>query len=56
MKKTILIGLLSLFCAFSLNAQKEENDNTIIENKNKPEREEWLRDLGFGMFYPLEFG
>jgi len=39
-----------LFCALLLNAQKEENDNTIIENKNKPEREEWLRDLGFGMF------
>lgn len=32
-------------------AQTEEDDNkTGPTNRNKPEREEWLRDLGFGLF------
>ncbi|WP_167343674.1 alpha-L-fucosidase [Pedobacter borealis] len=31
-------------------AQKEVSDNAFSGNKNKPEREEWLRDLGFGIF------
>jgi alpha-L-fucosidase len=28
----------------------EEDDNRVGFNLNKPEREEWLRDLGFGLF------
>ena len=31
-------------------AQKEHYNNQIQNNKNKPDREEWLRDLGFGIF------
>ena len=31
-------------------AQREESDNRFAGNLNKPERQEWLRDLGFGMF------
>ncbi|MDF2187314.1 alpha-L-fucosidase [Paraflavitalea sp. CAU 1676] len=33
-----------------LFAQKEQNDNRFGGNKNTPARQEWLRDLGFGMF------
>jgi alpha-L-fucosidase len=29
--------------------RKEEDDNRVGFNLNKPEREEWLRDLGFGI-------
>jgi alpha-L-fucosidase len=39
-----------LFSILAASAQKEENDNSFKGNKNKPERQEWLRDLGFGMF------
>jgi alpha-L-fucosidase len=44
--------LLSVFLfSLPLMAQKEEDDNkTGPSNRNKPEREEWLRDLGFGLF------
>jgi len=50
MKRTVLL-LAAFFISLNvMYAQKEENDNTIVLNKNKPEREEWLRDLGFGMF------
>ena len=43
--------LIILFLNFLItSAQKEENDNRFGENKNKPERQEWLRDQGFGMF------
>jgi alpha-L-fucosidase len=39
--------LVSVFC----QAQRmEEDDNRAGFNLNKPEREEWLRDLGFGLF------
>ncbi len=39
------------FSTLFVVAQTEESDNkTGANNKNKPEREEWLRDLGFGMF------
>ncbi len=31
-------------------AQKEESDNAFSSNRNRPAREEWLRDLGFGIF------
>ena len=42
--------LIFITLSLSLTAQKEEYDNRYSGNKNKPEREEWLRDLGFGMF------
>ena len=51
MKKLLFyIILIFPFFTFQLSAQKEESDNHIIINKNKPERQEWLRDLGFGLF------
>jgi alpha-L-fucosidase len=31
-------------------AQKEQSDNRFSSNKNNPARQEWLRDMGFGMF------
>lgn len=50
MKNLYLIVVL-LFCTTLISiAQKEESDNRFSENKNKPERQEWLRDLGFGLF------
>ncbi|MDP4283771.1 MAG: alpha-L-fucosidase [Bacteroidota bacterium] len=36
-------------------AQIEESDHLHAGNKNKPERQEWLRDKGFGMFIHLGF-
>jgi alpha-L-fucosidase len=54
--QTIIIRLLSLAFFFStvpslLQAQRiEEDDNRAGFNLNRPEREEWLRDLGFGLF------
>ncbi|HEX7845989.1 MAG TPA: alpha-L-fucosidase [Chitinophagaceae bacterium] len=48
MKKCLLILFLSI-SLFSF-AQKEETDNRMTGNRNKPVRQEWLRDLGFGMF------
>jgi alpha-L-fucosidase len=44
---TLAILILNIVIA---SAQKEENDNRAESNNNKPERQEWLRDLGFGMF------
>ena len=43
---------------FSLNlvtAQTEESNNENFLNLNKPERLEWFRDLGFGMFIHFSF-
>jgi len=60
----MLIGLtqfvipLILLLTFNMSnsyAQKEENDNTFSDNRNKPEREEWLRDLGMGLFLHWSF-
>ena len=48
MKKTLII-LLLLLGKLSF-AQQEESDNRATRNLNKPDRQEWLRDLGFGMF------
>ena len=48
MKVTCLAILLLI--AHICPAQKESSDNRFSNNKNKPERQEWLRDLGFGMF------
>lgn len=49
MKYTTLFVLLFLLSTKSI-AQQEVSDNAFSGNKNKPEREEWLRDLGFGIF------
>ena len=52
----MLKKLLSLFAAmflaftFTFAQRLETDDNRIGFNLNKPEREEWLRDLGFGLF------
>ncbi len=50
MNPRIIISVILTTLALNLYAQKEEFDNRYSGNKNKPEREEWLRDLGFGMF------
>lgn len=52
MKLKYLFGciLAFIFCNINICAQTEKDDNKVITNKNKPERAEWLRDLGFGMF------
>ena len=42
--KLIAIGLITI-CSQFINAQQEK-----ILNLNKPEREEWFSNLGFGMF------
>jgi alpha-L-fucosidase len=43
--------MIGLTCALNVaQAQKEESDNAFTGNRNKPERQEWLRDLGFGLF------
>ena len=49
MKKTIMV--LFLLASFNnLIAQLDETLESNEFNRNKPEREAWLRDLGFGMF------
>lgn len=48
MKKLLVILLVCM--GNYLYAQKEESDNRFSGNKNKPARQEWLRDLGFGLF------
>ena len=48
MKKVFLIAFLLM--AHLTHTQKEQNDNRFSGNKNNPVRQEWLRDLGFGMF------
>jgi alpha-L-fucosidase len=48
--KSFLVVSVLLFSFLFASAQKEENDNSFKGNKNKPERQEWMRDLGFGIF------
>jgi len=48
MKTALLIA--SLLIAHLSHAQKEQSDNRFSGNRNNPARQEWLRDLGFGMF------
>jgi alpha-L-fucosidase len=48
--KKVFLNVLMLLLAADVFAQKEENDNQFGGNRNKPAREEWLRDLGFGVF------
>ncbi|MDR3246451.1 MAG: alpha-L-fucosidase, partial [Prevotellaceae bacterium] len=52
MKKNLVFTVLfiCLFSFMSMAQRKEEDDNRVGFNLNKPEREEWLRDLGFGLF------
>ena len=49
MKYKLIIAFL-LIASLNSMAQKEQDDNRFGGNRNKPERQEWLRDLGFGMF------
>ncbi|MBE9667161.1 alpha-L-fucosidase [Mucilaginibacter boryungensis] len=37
-------------CTLKGFAQKETDDNKFSGNRNNPQRQEWLRDKGFGMF------
>ncbi|MDR1223586.1 MAG: alpha-L-fucosidase [Tannerella sp.] len=46
----ILIFFLSILPFVSQAQRIEEDDNRAGFNLNRPEREEWLRDLGFGLF------
>ena len=48
MRKTGLL-IFTIGIAITLQAQVL-SDQVIGYNRNKPERQEWLRDLGFGMF------
>lgn len=48
--KNVVFVLSLLFLSHFVFAQKEKTDIQRINNKNKPERQEWLRDLGFGIF------
>ena len=48
MKIALLIAFLLI--AHLSPAQKEQSDNRFSGNRNNPARQEWLRDLGFGMF------
>jgi alpha-L-fucosidase len=47
--KKLLVIIAVCIGTFSYG-QKEESDNRFAVNKNKPARQEWLRDQGFGMF------
>lgn len=48
------IGVLFMICStLTVFGQKETDDNKFSGNRNKPERQEWLRDQGFGMFIHL---
>jgi alpha-L-fucosidase len=48
MKTSFLIAFLLI--AHLSHAQREQSDNRFSNNKNNPARQEWLRDMGFGMF------
>ncbi|MDR1456264.1 MAG: alpha-L-fucosidase [Tannerella sp.] len=46
----ILSFILGILPSVSQAQRVEEDDNRAGFNLNRPEREEWLRDLGFGLF------
>jgi alpha-L-fucosidase len=48
--KKILTLVLTICIATSAWTQIDESLTRETGNRNKPERQEWLRDLGFGMF------
>ncbi|WP_346854020.1 alpha-L-fucosidase [uncultured Draconibacterium sp.] len=54
MKKSGVL-LVILLVANILSAQISEEKENQSSNLNKPEREEWFRDLGFGMFIHFSF-
>ena len=54
MKKLTVI-LSFIFIAHLLFAQIQESTEANFMNQNKPERLEWFRDLGFGMFIHFSF-
>ena len=48
--KRLLINVLIISC-FCLTVNSQTVDEThLAGNRNNPEKEEWLRDLGFGLF------
>ena len=44
------ISLVITFCVLLISTLAQENNQENFSNMNKPERLEWFRDLGFGMF------
>jgi alpha-L-fucosidase len=48
--RALFVFIGCFFIAFPLWAQLDESVDTDEFNRNKPERQEWLRDLGFGLF------
>lgn len=51
MKKNLIsLIVIAIFMVTNLCAQLDESVKQDNFNRNKPERQEWLRDLGFGMF------
>ena len=54
MKKTFILFLF-LSIALSNRAQLAESTNANQINRNKPERLDWFKDLGFGMFIHFSF-
>lgn len=55
MKKQFILLLALIFSVFTLTAQNESVTDPGILNLNKPERLEWFRNLGFGMFIHFSF-
>jgi len=50
------ISILILTIAIALSSRSQTNDNNAeFLNLNKPERLEWFKDLGFGMFIHFSF-
>ncbi len=53
MKRNIFFGLLIISSFLFIKTHAQTNDEFL--NLNKPERVEWFRDLGFGMFIHFSF-
>ncbi|WP_372948930.1 alpha-L-fucosidase [Mariniphaga sp.] len=51
--KKISLAISLLFFLISIQAQQNQQENFL--NLNKPDRLEWFRDLGFGMFIHFSF-
>lgn len=49
------ISLVITFCVLLISTLAQENNQENFSNMNKPERLEWFRDLGFGMFIHFSF-
>ncbi len=48
--KQIFLIVIAIFMVTNFSAQIDENIKQDDFNRNKPDRQEWLRNLGFGMF------